>query len=73
MQVTQDTFLAALDAYENWNDGEPEPKITHEVNYEPREITISEACGLVWNCSDILPGLAFSTLADCGIECKRQT
>ena len=27
----------------------------YEVNYIPRRITISRACGLLWNCTDILP------------------
>jgi hypothetical protein len=51
----RDTFLAALEAYRDWKDGEPEPTVDFEVNYEPRPIPISKAAGLVWNCSDILP------------------
>ena len=44
-----------------------------EVNYVPRPITISKACGLVWNCTDILPRLAVSQLEDVGVEFKRLT
>ena len=69
----RDTFLQALEAYLQWENGDPEPKVTYEVRYEPQEISISEACGLVWNCTDIVPSLAFGTLEDCGIECSRQT
>jgi hypothetical protein len=58
----RDTFLAAIEAYENWNDGEPEPTVEFEVGYVPRQIPISKACGLVWNCTDILPGLAWDSV-----------
>jgi hypothetical protein len=43
------------------DDGEPEPTVEYEIGYEPRQIPISRACGLVWNCTDILPGLAFDS------------
>jgi hypothetical protein len=33
--------------------------VEHEENYQPRLITISQACGLVWKCNDILPGTEF--------------
>jgi hypothetical protein len=60
----RDAFLAALDAYQQWEDGEPEPTVEFEVNYEPQPIAISKACGLVWNCSDILPNDAWQILED---------
>jgi hypothetical protein len=69
----RDTFHRALEEYQSWNPGEAEPTVTYEVNYVPREITISQACGLVWNWSDIMPGLDFSVLENCGIECSSQT
>src|SRR5262249_34361812 len=63
----------AIDAFADWNEGEPEPTVEFEVNYVPRPITISQACGLMWNCTDILPRLAVSQLEDVGVEFKRQT
>ena len=44
-------FSDAVDAFEQWDDGEPEPTI----NFRGDSITISRACGLVWRCTDILP------------------
>ena len=44
-----------------------------EVNYIPRSISISKACGLVWNCTDVLPRLAVTQLGDVGVEFKCQT
>jgi hypothetical protein len=64
----RDAFLAALEAYLNWEDGDPEPTVEFEVNYEPREITISKAAGLVWNCSDTLPGWAMEDIANTDLE-----
>ena len=58
----RDAFRAAIEAFYHWNDGEPEPTVTFEINYEPVEIPISKACGLVWNCTDILPGSDFTIL-----------
>jgi hypothetical protein len=68
----RDTFLKAIEAYQDWDSG-PEPTVEFEINYEPVQITISQACGLVWNCTDILPGTDYQSLQDCGIEPKRQT
>lgn len=69
----RDAFLAAIDAFEawDWQRGEPEPKIDYQIHYEPREIKISQACGLVWNCTDVLPGDYARYLADFGLQ--RQT
>jgi len=69
----RDTFLAAIDAYLDWNDGDPEPTVEFEVNYEPRPILISKAARQVWNCSDVLPSLAVAALEDAGIEIGRRT
>jgi hypothetical protein len=68
-----DCFLAAIDAFEAWEDGEPEPTVEHEVHYRPVVITISQACGLVWNCSDILPALVVRQLEDCDVTLTRVT
>lgn len=69
----RDTFLEAVEAFRDWADGEPEPTVEFEVNYEPRAITLSKACGLVWNCSDILPRDALSNLELCDVDIPRQT
>src|SRR5262245_52593030 len=68
----RETFLDAIDAFIAWEDGAPEPTVEYEVNYVPRQITLSKACGLLWNCNDILPGNAFDWVKDVlGVE--RQT
>lgn len=54
-QTARDAFGAWMD----WNAGEPEPTVEFEVNYVPHEIPISQALGLVWNCTDIVPGADF--------------
>jgi hypothetical protein len=69
----RDTFIAAIDAFRGWEDGEPEPMVEFQINYEPVQITISKACGIVWNCTDILPGTDFDALGYCGIQPKRRT
>jgi len=56
------TFLDAIDAFVDWEDGAPEPKVEFEAKFDTRQISISEACGLVWNCTDILPSDARSAL-----------
>jgi hypothetical protein len=60
----RDTFLEAVEAFIGWNGVGPEPTVQFEVNYEPRQVTLSEACGLVWNCTDVLPGSECSRLQD---------
>jgi hypothetical protein len=53
----REMFINAIDAFRTWETREPEPTVELEVNYEPHEITISKACGIMWNCTDILPGV----------------
>jgi ATP-dependent Zn protease len=69
----RDTFLATVTAYVEWGPGEPEPTVEHEVNYVPRLIPISEACRLVWNCTDIVPGDAVDALIDAGLKFGKRT
>jgi hypothetical protein len=69
----RDVFLSAIDAYLAWEPGEPEPTVDFEVRFVARPIPISRACGIVWNCSDILPSGAVSTFDQCGIEINRRT
>jgi|SRR6266478_5034941 len=52
-------FHEAVEAYLCWENGAPEPKVSIETweNGEPknREFSISEVCGLLWNCKDKMP------------------
>jgi hypothetical protein len=52
----RETACEAFEAFCGWNLRGPEPTVTYEINYIPRQIPISRACGLVWNCTDILGG-----------------
>lgn len=56
----RDAFCDAVDAYEAWEDDEPEPKI------EVREcaFTVRQVCGLLWNCSDITPGMLYDQVCN---------
>jgi hypothetical protein len=38
----RDAFLEALELWANWKEGEPEPTVEIEVNYEPYTVPISE-------------------------------
>jgi hypothetical protein len=67
----RDMFLEAIEAYRAWQPGEPEPKIEFEVRYRPRLISISQACGLLWNCTDILPGAEVDALD--GLPLRQRT
>jgi hypothetical protein len=60
----RDTFLRAIDAFYCWDDGEPEPTVEHEIHYQPVEISLTEACKLVWRCTDILPGTSFRMIEE---------
>jgi hypothetical protein len=70
----RETFLAAIEAYEETAPEQRPPKIPHQINYRERQISIAEACGLVWNCTDIMPGAEFRSLCEClSEEPQRQT
>ena len=69
----RDMFLSAIELFEAWPKNAPEPTVDFEVHFEPRPITLLRACGIVWNCSDILPGSAFDTLVNCGLQLKSRT
>ena len=66
-------FLDAVWAYQAWEEGEPEPCVDVEIRYEPHSTPIGRVCGMLWNCTDIIPGLVFDTLADCGLDVGRRT
>jgi hypothetical protein len=70
----RDMFLEAVEAFREWDGDGPEPTVELEVNYELQPIALSDACGILWNCPDILPGDAFNTLTgDCELELQRRT
>ena len=60
----RDAFAEALDAYEDWADGEPEPT----VELRDKQVPISAVFGLLWNCSDILPDAMWRQAADLGAD-----
>ena len=74
----RDAFLDAIEAYRGWRPGRPEPTaalrspqaVTLRTDHE---LSLAAACGLVWNCTDILPGIDFGLLVDCGVEPKSRT
>jgi len=68
----RDAFCAATEAFLKWTPGEPEPSVALDDWRNPRSVTVSEACGLVWNCRDILPALLFDELRG-GLPMRRQT
>jgi hypothetical protein len=59
-----DVAQEAFEAYLDWNGAAPEPQVEYEDGHEPCSIPISKACGLVWNCRDIVPGDLFDVLYD---------
>ena len=73
----RETACDAFHAWMDWDGVSPEPTVEYEINYVPRRISISRACGLVWNCNDIVPGSVFddlhSELTDVGQVVRRQT
>ncbi len=69
----REAFLAAVESFIAWGAGEPEPTVEYEEHYVPRQVPISKMCGLLWKCTDIIPGLDFKSLLDCDLDIKRQT
>jgi hypothetical protein len=67
----REAFCDAVEAFVDWDGNGPEPTVAFEVNCEPKQITLSEACRLVWNCTDILPSRLVSSL--CDLEFKNHT
>ena len=47
----RNAFADAVDAFEAWGGGEPGPTI----DVRGARLTVSAICGLLWNCSDIMP------------------
>jgi hypothetical protein len=52
----RDAACEAFQAFIECDGDGPEPTVEVEIHYKPRTMSISQVMGLVWNCSDILPG-----------------
>ena len=52
-------IVAAIEAFCAWDGKSPAPTVSFEARYKSRQISLANACGLVWNCSDILPDSVF--------------
>lgn len=51
-------LFEAVEAYEIWEDNTPEPVI----EIRGQSLPISRVCGMLWNCTDIMPWLTCSAL-----------
>ena len=63
----REAFREAIDAVLEWQEGHPAPS----VELRERHVPVSAICGLLWNCSDTLPGfteLELNRLAPDGQE-----
>jgi hypothetical protein len=60
----RDAFAEAVDAYEAWDDGDPEPT----VELRDQQFPIRVIFGLLWNCSDILPSSIWETARSVGVD-----
>src|SRR5215469_14599139 len=69
----RDAFLEALEFYGDWKPGQPEPSVEMELGYKTVQVPISRVFGKLCACSGTLPGDAFQSLQDYGIEPKKQT
>jgi hypothetical protein len=69
----RDTACAAFESWAVWDGRGPEPTVEYEVHYEPHEISLSRACKLVWNCTDIVPGSVIDRLVFEGLGVKSRT
>jgi hypothetical protein len=55
----RDAFMEAVDAFQDWEDGQPEPT----VDLRDMPTPISKIFGLCWNCTDTLPSVVVSQIA----------
>jgi hypothetical protein len=69
----RDAFIEAIEAYRNWESGTLEPTVEVEFGYVPRQMTLTQVCGLMWNCTDVLPSIEVSELERCSIEVRMNT
>jgi hypothetical protein len=66
----RDSFLYAIHAFVEWEEGASEPVVYLEHQYVLHPVTLSTMCGLLWNCTDILPDAAVQSLLDCDIDLR---
>src|SRR5262245_43491383 len=64
----RDCFDRGVEAFYRWKGVGPEPTVEFEVHYEPRSVSLSDACGLVWNCTDIMPSRMVVVLDELDLE-----
>lgn len=73
----RDAACNAFQAWVDWDGVSPEPVVQYEVHYVPSLVPISLVLGLVWNCTDIVPGNLFDTvlaeLESVGLAVGRRT
>lgn len=60
----RDTALAAHEPWLLGTETIPSLLSRYESDYQPHEISISPACGLVFNCTDIVPSTWFDALEE---------
>jgi hypothetical protein len=66
----RDCFERAVEAFMKWKGRGPEPMVEFEINYVPTKISVSQACGLLWNCTDILPGWIVDEIEELGLKSR---
>jgi len=69
----REAFSLAIEAFTEWKHGEDEPEVACEFGYEPRLVPISQVCGMLWNCTDIVSRDVFGLLIDEGLSITRHT
>ena len=60
----RDAFAEALEEFEALKEGEPLPT----VEVRDQEISLARLCGLLWNCTDIMPSGMCWMVQCCGVD-----
>ncbi len=64
----RDAFVESLDSVEHWRSGMPDLV----VEFRGQHVLLWDICGLLWNCTDVLPGWVYRYLEEvCGAPCRR--
>lgn len=58
----RDAFDDAVEACSNWESGQPEPIV--DVRDSRHNLPISQVAGLLWHCTDVMPGAQCEILLD---------
>src|SRR5262245_51059156 len=69
----RDAALAAFEAWAEWNGDGTEPTVEYEIHYKPHQVTVSQMCKVVWNCTDYVPICIVDRLIDEGLETRSGT